>query len=146
MQDVSSTSTLRENLVTLLATFLSGGAISILIKWIAERRKTSAEVLEIHATAAKIEVEAREASTRTIMAAQARIVELVDINAELQNELAEACRQRDNMEYQLGMASFQLGQLKIEMNLDKQFIEQLQSANRLGVKLSDLPPSKKQDP
>lgn len=134
--------TLRDNLYTIIASLLSGGAIVAVFKWLTEKRKTTAEVLEIHATAAKIEVEAREASTRTIMAAQARIVELVDINAELQAELAEVARQRDNYEYSAGQLRFELNQLKIETALDKDFIKQLKAANDLGVKLHELPPTR----
>lgn len=132
--------TLRDNIYTIIASILSGGAIVAVFNWLTARKKTGAEVLEIHATAARIEVEAREASTRTIMAAQARIVELVDINAELQAELAEVGRQRDNHEYQRGLLQFELNQLKIETALDKEFIRQVQAANQLGIKLSDLPP------
>lgn len=131
--------TLRDNLYTIIASILSGGAIVAVLNWLSQKRKTSAEVLEIHATAAKHEVEAREASTRTIMAAQARIVELVDINVELQREVVEAIRRADNFEFELGQARFQIGQLEIQAELDAHTIEQLQAASKLGIKLSDLP-------
>ena len=97
-------------------------------------------MLEIHASTTKIEVEAREASTRTIMAAQARIVELVDINSELQRELAEACRDRDDYEFRLGQEEARHEQLKIVGELREHFIQQLEAANKLGVQLRDLPP------
>lgn len=146
MQDFpQSLLTLRDNFYTIIASILSGGAIVALVNWLASKRKTNAEVLEIHATAAKIEVEAREASTRTIMQAQARIVELVDINAELQAELAEVARQRDNHEYERGRLLFELNQLKIETSLDKEFIRQLKAANQLKIDLSELPPKTKVD-
>lgn len=145
MQDSPFILTLRDNLYTIVASILSGGAIVAVFNWLTARKKTGAEVLEIHATAARIEVEAREASTRTIMAAQARIVELVDINAELQAELAEVGRQRDHYEFERGRLQFELNQLKIETSLDKEFIRQLKAASELGVKLSDLPPSKHGD-
>ena len=137
--------TLRDNLYTIIASILSGGAIVALINWLSGKRKTSAEVLEIHASTAKIEIEAREASTRTIMAAQARIVELVDINVELQREVTEACRRADNFEFELGQARFQIGQLELQAELDTHMIEQLQAASKLGVKLSDLPVKEMQD-
>ena len=139
MQDTPTTSTLRDNILTFLAWFLSGSFITTVVTWLLNRRKTTAEVLEIHATAAKIEVEAREASVRTILAAQARIVELVDINGELQVESSEACRQRDNFEFELGRANHTIAQMQIEQKLDKQFIEQLEAANKLGLRLRDLP-------
>lgn len=132
--------TLRDNLYTIIASILSGGAIVALVNWLAGKRKTNAEVLEIHATAAKIEVDAHEASTRTIMAAQARIVELADINHDLQRELSEACRQRDNFEFDLKQERYEHGQLKIRSELREHFIQQLEAANKLGVQLRDLPP------
>ena len=138
MQDASTTPTLRDNILTFLAWFLSGSFITTVVTWLLNRRKTTAEVLEIHASAAKIEIEAREASVRTIMAAQARIVELVDINGELQVELNEVYRQRDNFEFELGRANHAIGQMKIEAELDKKFIEQLEAANKLGLRLRDL--------
>lgn len=131
--------TLRDNLYTFVATILSGGAIGIFIKWLTERKKTSAEVLEIHATRTKLELDAHEVSTRTIIEAQNTIVDLVDINRELQGELIEACRRADNFEFELGQARFQVGQLELQARLDAHTIEQLQAASKLGVKLSDLP-------
>ena len=132
--------TLRDNLYTIIASILSGGAIVAVINWLTGRRKASAEVFEIHASTTRIEVEAREASTRTIMAAQARIVELVDINSELQRELAEACRERDDFEFQLGQQRLALEQLQTVGELREHFIQQLEAANKLGVQLRDLPP------
>ena len=132
--------TLRDNLYTIIASILSGGAIVAVFNWLTARKKTGAEVLEIHATAARIEVEAREASTRTIMAAQARIVELVDINSELQRELADVCKERDKLGFELGQERARHEQLKIVSDLREHFIQQLEAANKLGVQLRDLPP------
>lgn len=135
--------TLRDNLYTIIASILSGGAIVAVFNWLTARKKTGAEVLEIHASTAKIEVETREASNRTILAAQARIVELVDINVDLQRELGEACRDRDDFEFQLGQERASHEQLKIVSELREHFIQQLEAANKLGVQLRDLPPEEK---
>lgn len=143
MQIPSSILTLRDNLYTILASFLSGGLITIIVKWLTERKRNRAEMLQIHASTAKIEVETREASTRTIMAATTQIVELVDINGDLQIELTRTCKERDALEFELRTERAAHEQLKIASELREHFIQQLEAANKLGVQLRDLPPEAK---
>jgi len=83
-------------------------AITTFANWLVNRRKSSAETKQITAQSIKEEAEAREISTRTIMEAQGRIVDLVEINSTLQQELiekgmaiVEAGRRADNFEYEL---------------------------------------------
>lgn len=145
MQDLPTTTpTLRDNLLTFLAWFLSGSFITSVVTWLVTRRKTSAETLVLRATETKIEFEAHEVSTRTILEAQARIVELVDINADLHVELTEISRERDNLDFNLRQERHEHEQLKIRSELREHFIQQLEAANKLGVQLRDLPPKPKE--
>ena len=137
--------TMRENLYLLIAGILAslltaaGGIAGILVKGLLDRRKEKAHVVQIAAGSVKIEAEAKEVTNRIILDAQERIVELVEINSELQSALVEAERLRDNFEFELRDERFKKAQMSTEMGLDKQFIEKLTIANKLGITLEKMP-------
>ena len=129
----------------LLASALSGGVIVALVNrlanWLTGRSK--AEVVEIHARSVKLETETQLANAQMLMRAMERIRELVEINSQLQDELNETGRQRDNLERDLEIEQREHEQLKTASQLREHFIQQLEAANKMGIALKDLPADKK---
>lgn len=138
----STSPSVGQQVLVILAALLSGGVIVTVINkignWVSGRSK--AEVIEIHTRSVKVEAEAQHTHAQTVMDALERIRELVEINSILQGKLDEAERQRDNAQFDLAQERHELGQLKIQHQLREHFIKQLEAANKLGVKLEDLPP------
>jgi hypothetical protein len=126
----------------LIAASIAGGIVTLLINKISNwtSGRSRAEVVEIHARSVKLGTEAQAISAQEIREATSRIVELVDINSQLQEELSEAARRRDNLDFDLKRERFEHGQLLIRHELQAKFIEQLNAANKLGVQLKDLTP------
>lgn len=126
-----------------IALLLTGtGLGAALINWITTRRKQKAEVVEINAQTVKVQAEARQVDTETVIRASERIEELLDLNDALRTELIEANRRLDNAQFDLRQARFDVAQMKTQAELQEHLLEQLQAASKLGVKLSDLPPRK----
>jgi len=119
------------------------GAVSAIIVWLAGRRKANAEAVHIHAQSVKVSAEAQQVSTQTIIEAQNYVRELLEINGTLRNELVEANRRLDNVDFDLKQTRYEMAQMESEAKLREYLIEQLEAANNLGVKLSDLPPKPK---
>ena len=121
----------------LLASALSGGAIIALVNrlanWASGRSK--AEVVEIHARSVKLETESQQINASMLLESMERIRDLVEINSQLQDELNETGRIRDNCEYQLKLLGEEYESLKLQHQLREYFIDELVAANKLGVKL-----------
>lgn len=126
-----------------LALLVTGGGIKALIDWLANRRKQKAEVVEINAQTVKVHAEARQLDTETVIRASERIEELLDLNDALRSELMESNRRLDNVQFESRQKDFEIDKMGREAELREYFVEQLQHANKLGVKLSDLPPQDK---
>lgn len=142
MQDLSSLS-LRELVAIILTSTTIGGAIGSFFQWLLHRKKSQSEAIQINAQSVKIEAEARQVSTRTILEAQERIIDQGEIISVLRDELVEANRVRDNFEFDLRQANLTIGQLNLELTNSNNFIKQLKAANILEVELKDAPPSSK---
>lgn len=138
MQDIPSL-TLRELLAIIVSSSGLGAAVGAIFQWLLHRKKTQSEAVHITAQSVKIEAEARQVSTKTIIEAQERIVEQVDLISRINDELVEANRQRDNFEWELKQANFKIGQLEREIQTNSDFIKQLKAANILKVALKDAP-------
>lgn len=138
MQDISSL-TFRELLAIILSSSGLGAAVGAFFQWILHRKKTQSEAINITAQSVKIEAEARQVSTRTILEAQERIVDQSELISSLRDELVEANRARDNFEYDLKRATFKIGQLEREITTNNDFIKQLKAANILKVAFKDAP-------
>lgn len=137
--------TLAGQILAVLALLLTGSSLSSVIHWLVNRRKAKAEVVEINAQTVKVQAEARQLDTDTVIRASARIEELLDINTALRNELIEANRRLDNSDFDLRQLRYEMAQMETRAKLREYLIGQLEAANKLGVKLSDLPPAPKQD-
>ena len=131
-----------QQVLVIVAALLSGGVIVTVINkignWLSGRSK--AEVIEIHTRNVKVEAEAQQISAQTVMDALERIRELVEINSELNEELDEAKRDRDNAQWELRQEHDEYIKLQIQHNLREHFIKQLEAANELGIRLKDLTP------
>lgn len=138
MQDMSSL-TFRELLAIILSSSGLGAAIGAVFQWLLHRKKTQSEAVHITAQSVKIEAEARQVSTRTIIEAQERIVDQVDLIARLNDELVEANRRSDNFEFELKQVRLDLRQKDSELTNANNFIKQLKAANILKVQLKDAP-------
>lgn len=128
-----------------VALLVTGGVVKELLDWARNRRRAKAEVIEISAQTVKVQAEARQVDTETVIRASERIEELLDLNDSLRSELIEANRRLDNTDFDLRNAQTEIKQMKTASELREYLIEQLQAANKLGVKLSDLPPRPKHD-
>lgn len=142
MQDLPSL-TLRELLAIILTSTSLGGAVGAFFQWLLQRKKSASEAVHITAQSVKIEAEARQVSTRTIIEAQERIVEQVDLIARLNDELVEANRRSDNFEFDLKQAKLTIDNMKVETKLARDFIKQLKAANILKIELKDTPSADK---
>lgn len=138
MQDLSSLS-FRELLAIIAGSSGLGAAVGAFFQWILQRKKFHSEAINISAQSVKIEAEARQVSTKTIIEAQERIVDQVDLIARLNDELLEANRRSDNFEFDLKQAKFTIGQLERENQTNLDFIKQLKAANILKVAFKDAP-------
>lgn len=138
MQELSSL-TLRELLAIIAGSSSIGAAIGAFFQWLLQRKKIHSEAINISAQSVKIEAEARQVSTRTILEAQERIVDQSELISKLRDELVEANRQRDNFEFDLRQANFTLSQRDREIQTHLDFIKQLKAANILKVQLKDAP-------
>lgn len=138
MQEISSL-TFRELLAIIAGSTTLGTAMGAFFQWLLQRKKFHSEAINISAQSVKIEAEARQVSTKTIMDAQERIVDQAELITKLHDELVEANRQRDNFEYELKQATFTLGQRDREIKMNNDFIKQLQAANTLKVELKNAP-------
>lgn len=128
-----------------VALLVTGGVVKELLDWARNRRRAKAEVIEISAQTVKVQAEARQVDTETVIRASERIEELLDLNDSLRSELIEANRRLDNTDFDLRNAQTEIKQMRTASELREYLIEQLQAANKLGVKLSDLPPRPKHD-
>lgn len=138
MQDLSSLS-FRELLAIIAGSSGVGAAIGAFFQWLLQRKKYHSEAINISAQSVKIEAEARQVSTKTILEAQERIVDQGEIIYVLRDELVEANRQRDNFEYDLKQANFRISQMERELKTSEDFIKQLKAANILKIDLKDAP-------
>lgn len=138
MQDISSL-TFKELLAIIAGSTGFGTAMGAFFQWVLQRKKTQSEAIQITAQSVKIEAEARQVSTKTIMDAQERIVDQAELITRLNDELVEANRQRDNFEFDLKQAKFTLSQKEREIQTANDFIKQLKAANILKVALKDAP-------
>lgn len=138
MQDLS-TLTFRELLAIIAGSTGLGTAMGAFFQWLLQRKKYNSEAINISAQSVKIEAEARQVSTRTILDAQERIVEQSELISKLRDELVEANRQRDNFEYDLKQANFLVGQRERDVQIANDFIKQLKAANTLKVAFKDAP-------
>lgn len=128
-----------------LLLLITGSGIGAgVIGWLANRRKQRAEVVEISAQTVKVQAEARQLDTDTVIRASERIEDLLDLNSALRDELVEVNRRLDNAQFELRQVNYDLAQLKTAMKLKDHMIEQLEAASKLGIRLSELP-SPKQD-
>lgn len=144
MQSVEQTPhTITGYVLSVLALLVTGGGLKALFDWFSNRRKSSAEVVEINARSVKIRAEARQLDSDMVIRASERIEELLEINSALHNELIEANRRLDNSDFELRQAQFEMAQMQTRSKLREHLIEQLQAASKLGVKLSELPPQPK---
>lgn len=116
MQD-SLTLSLREFIGYLIATFLGSTTLATIVGWLLTRQRQRAETVEIHARTVKVEAEARQVSTHTIIEAQQRIVAQGEMIGKLQDLLIEANRERDNFEYELGQERHERLQLETRHKL-----------------------------
>lgn len=142
MQDLSSLS-LRELVAIILTSTTIGGAIGSFFQWLLHRKKSQSEAIQINAQSVKIEAEARQVSTRTILEAQERIIDQGEIISVLRDELVEANRRSDNFEFDLRQANFTIGQLQREIKTSEDFIKQLKAANILQVEFKHAPTADK---
>lgn len=138
MQDLSSL-TFRELLAIIFGSSGIGAAIGAFFQWLMQRKKIHSEAINISAQSVKIEAEARQVSTRTILDAQERIVGQSELISRLRDELVEANRRADNFEFDLRQANFTLGQRDREIQTHLDFIKQLKAVNILKVQLKDAP-------
>lgn len=138
MQELSSLS-LRELLAVIITSATGGGAVGAFFQWLLQRKKTHSEAININAQSVKIEAEARQVSTKTILEAQERIVDQGELIYALRDELVEANRQRDNFEFDLKQANFRMGQMERELKTSEDFIKQLKAANILRIAFKDAP-------
>lgn len=138
MQDLSSLS-FRELLAIIVSSSGVGAAIGAFFQWLLQRKKYHSEAINISAQSVKIEAEARQVSTRTILEAQERIVEQSELISALRDELVDANRTRDNFEFDLKQAKFTLSQRDREIQTHMDFIKQLKAANILKVAFKDAP-------
>lgn len=138
MQDLSSLS-FRELLAIIVSSSGVGAAIGAFFQWILQRKKYHSEAINISAQSVKIEAEARQVSTKTILEAQERIVEQGEIIYALRDALVDANRERDNFEFDLKQATFRIGQMEREIQTNSDFIKQLKAANILKVAFKDAP-------
>jgi hypothetical protein len=134
--------------IGLLTTAVAAGTIGVLINrignWWSGRSK--AEVIQIKADTVKLATEGQAAGAQMLMQAMERIRELVEINSELQDELTETGRQRDNLEYDLRAEKEAHEKLIGDSRIRDIFIEQLEAANKFGIRLRDLPQFKNLPP
>jgi len=100
-----------------LATFLAGSLSSTVINWLINRHRSRAETVEIHARTVKVEAEARQVSTQTIIEAQERIVEQGKLIGTLQDALVDVNRDRDNFEFELQQVKRNFDQLSTRHGL-----------------------------
>lgn len=133
--------TLASQILAVLVLLATGSSVSAVIHWLVNRRKTKAETVEISAQTVKVHAEARQVDTETVIRASERIEELLELNATLRTELIEVNRRLDNADFDLRQARYEIAQMETRSKLREYMIEQLEAANALGVKLSDLPPS-----
>lgn len=138
MQELSSL-TMRELVAIIASSSGVSAAIGAFFQWLFTRKKNQSEATQINAQSVKIEAEARQVSTKTILEAHERVVEQSQIIYVLRDELVEANRIRDNFEWELKQAKFQLGQKDREIETHLDFIKQLKAANILKVHLKDAP-------
>lgn len=104
--------TFREVVYGFIATSLAS-----VIAWLLGRRKSNAEAVHIHAQSVKVSAEAQQVSTHTIIEAQNTIAELLQINSALRDELTEANRRQDNVEFELRTERFERAQLETRTRL-----------------------------
>lgn len=130
----------------LLASALSGGLILAVVNWLLNwfSGRSKAEIVEIHARSVKLEAETQTTNAQVLMQAMERIRELVEINSQLQDELNETGRERDNLQYDLDIRDKELAQERTTAALREHFIQQLEAANKMCVLLKDLPPEHKE--
>lgn len=126
-----------------LALLITGGVAKELLDWFKNHRKAKAEVVEISAQTVKVQAEARQLDTETVIRASERIEGLLEINSDLRNELIESNRKLDNAQFECRQKDYEISKLTKEAELREYFIEQLQAANKLGILLKDLPPKPK---
>jgi len=131
-------------IISAIVLLLTGTGIGAgVINWLANRKRQKAEVVEISAQTVKVHAEARQLDSQTLIRASERIEELLDLNSALRDELTEANRQLDNVQFDLRQMQIDMAQMQTRSELKDHMIEQLQAASKLGVKLSDLPPRTK---
>lgn len=135
----STPSSLQDWVFALVALILTNAVTGSIVNWLASRKKTGAETVQIAAQSVKIEAEAREIATRTIIEAQNRIVTLADINADLQRELVEAVRKADNFEYELRGERTKVSQLNDQIVLYEAQLDKYRAAEKLDQVLDKLP-------
>lgn len=133
--------TLASQILAVLVLLATGSSVSAVIHWLVNRRKTKAETVEISAQTVKVHAEARQVDTETVIRASERIEELLELNAALRTELIEVNRRLDNADFDLRQARYEIAQMETRSKLREYMIEQLEAANALGVKLSELPPA-----
>lgn len=138
MQEFSSLS-LRELLAIILSSSGVGAAFGAFFQWLLNRKKSHSEAINISAQSVKIEAEARQVSTKTILDAQERIVDQGEIIYALRDELVESNRRSDNFEYDLKQANFKISQMERELKTSEDFVKQLKAANILNVAFKDAP-------
>jgi hypothetical protein len=132
----------------LLTASIAGGVFVALINRIGNwwSGRSRAEIVQINAGTVKLATEGQAAGAQMLMQAMERIRELVEINSELQDELSETGRQRDNFEYDLRAEKEAHEKLIGDSRIRDIFIEQLEAANKFGIRLRDLPQFKNLPP
>ena len=137
--DTATPSTFSDWAFALVALILTNATTASIVTWLTTRKKTGAETVQITAQSVKIEAEAREIATRTIIEAQNRIVELADINADLQRENVEAVRKADNFEFELLGARGKITRLEEQIILYEAQLDKYRAAEKLDQVLDKLP-------
>lgn len=147
MQAVSTPSSLspRQFALWALATLFTSGLMTYVVTWLLNQRKYRAEILNVSAGSVKIQAEARQIDATTVMELVERVRELVEINSQLQDELNETGRQRDNCEFELKREQEAREQLQIQNALREHFISELEAANKLGLTFREFSLKQKLD-
>jgi hypothetical protein len=126
-------------LLAILTLALTNATTAAVVNWLTTRRKVTAETVQITAQSVKAEAEARQIANATLMAAQNRIVELVEINSELQRENIEAVRKSDNFEYELGQTRRTVADRDKQIEVYEMQLDKYRAAEKLGQVLEKLP-------